>query len=158
MTDQVDISNIELRAIILRLAKRHDGVGVVDLTLAGIGIHRARNTLDKMACESKLHRARGGWSGRHVRWFVSELAATQYTNGPRHASPHMPQREIDRHVRLHGIPKRPVVSSGIASGVDQRYQCTPAEAERLKAAGEFSTRRPGVYAEAPASCAARAAK
>lgn len=158
MTNQVAISSAELTKIILRLAKRHEGVGAQDVVLAGVGIERARRALHKLSCESKLHRAKGGWSGRHVRWFTSTLAAVQYSNGPRHASPVMPQREIDRHVRLHGVPARPVVSSGIASGCDQRYQVTPAEAECLKRSGEFSYLGPGVYADAPASCAARAAK
>ena len=158
MTDQVALSNADLHKLILRMSRREEGVGVQDVVLSRVGEKRARNHLDQLASEGKIHKALGGWSGKHFRWFASEAAATKYAQKPRHATPHTPQREIDRIVQTHGVPSRPVISQGIASGCDARRQCTPAEIARLKTTGEFSTRRPGVYIEAPASCAARAAK
>lgn len=137
MTAQTAISNDELRSMILRLARRKEGIGIQDLMLIGIGSTRATNHINKLTGEAKLIRAKGGWTGKHVRYFVSQLHANDFERQPRHAVPHMPQREIDRRVESGNV--RRGVTVGIASGVDQRYQCTPQEADRLKMTGYFST-------------------
>lgn len=51
------------------------------------------------------------------------------------------------------VPKS-VVSVGVASGIDPRYQVDPAKF----AGGEFSRLRPGEYAADATSCAAKATR
>lgn len=137
--------------LVLELGARPNGVSAGEVeTATAVDRCRARVNLHALTDAGKLIRAKGGWNGLHLRWFVHAEDAQRYeksiawrapTNGLRSAVAQQPT-------------PRQIVTHGIASGCDQRYQCTTVERELLRTDGAFSRLRIGQYEGDAASCAA----